>query len=405
MKRLLRIAFNQAIFSLIPVLSWIMLGIVLDKNLSNVFSLTYPIQFIWAMLVSIFGTGANIYKEKDKKENAVLSGMTLGIIIGFFIFGFLVINIKNYIEFMHMDYNTYKEFAIYSVIQLYIQLVFGLVMEKLYFEGKEKLANKYMIIINLLNFCVLIGLSLLIKDKAIIVIYTLLTIFVFTIIVTLKQYKKFKFEIDIVKCIKYESVSISENILFFLTYLFGYNNALAFGEEYITALNFVALITDTQWDSFEAIETVTKIDISKGVFNYKEHRRNSYKLLSLLLFTTFIMFILFYKNYQLNIYITMIYLGVELIDFLVEPIYSLKICYLQLTNGFEIKVTSNKIAVTGIRAIISFLNSPFCTTIGQTFAMIEQFIVINFMFYKNFRISDNGKITKKGSDTNGKKRE
>ena len=401
MKRLLRIAFNQAIFSLIPVLSWIMLGIVLDKNLSNVFSLTYPIQFIWAMLVSIFGTGANIYKEKDKKENAVLSGMTLGIIIGFFIFGFLVINIKNYIEFMHMDYNTYKEFAIYSVIQLYIQLVFGLVMEKLYFEGKEKLANKYMIIINLLNFCVLIGLSLLTKDKEIIVMYTLLTIFVFTIIVTLKQYKKFKFEIDIVKCIKYESVSISEKILFFLTYLFGYNNALAFGEEYITALNFVALITDTQWDSFGAIETVAKIDISKGIFNYKEHRKNSYKLLTLLLFTTFIMFILFYKNYQLNMFITMMFLGVELINFFVEPIYTLKICYLQLTNGFEMKVTSNKIAATGIRVITSFLNSPFCTAIGQTFSMIEQFIVVNFIFYKNFRISDNGKIIKKGSDTNG----
>ena len=65
------------------------------------------------------------------------------------------------------------------------------------------------------------------------------------------------------------------------------------------------------------------------------------------------------------------------------------------------KVTSNKIAATGIRVITSFLNSPFCTAIGQTFSMIEQFIVVNFIFYKNFRISDNGKIIKKGSDTNG----
>ena len=36
--------------------------------------------------------------------------MTLGIIIGF-------------IVFMNMDYIIYKEFAIYSVIQLYIQFV------------------------------------------------------------------------------------------------------------------------------------------------------------------------------------------------------------------------------------------------------------------------------------------
>ena len=77
MKRLLRISFNQAIFSFIPVISWMLLGLVLDKNLANVFTLTYPIQFIWQMGRSIFGTGANIRKEKEKNENAVLSGMTL----------------------------------------------------------------------------------------------------------------------------------------------------------------------------------------------------------------------------------------------------------------------------------------------------------------------------------------
>lgn len=88
MKRLLRITFNSAIFSFIPILSWFALGLIVDKNLINVFTLTYPIQFIWAMMKSIFGTGANISKEKDKNENAVLSGMTLGIIIGFIVFGF-----------------------------------------------------------------------------------------------------------------------------------------------------------------------------------------------------------------------------------------------------------------------------------------------------------------------------
>ena len=72
MKRLLRISFNSAIFSLIPILSWFMLGLLVDKNLVNVFTLTYPLQFIWALMKSIFATGANISKEKDKNENAVL---------------------------------------------------------------------------------------------------------------------------------------------------------------------------------------------------------------------------------------------------------------------------------------------------------------------------------------------
>ena len=165
MKRLLRISLNTAIFSLIPILSWFALGIIVDKNLTNVFTLTYPIQFIWAMMKSIFGTGANISKEKDKNENAVLSGMTLGIIVGFFVFGFIVLNVESYIKFMNLDVQIYKEFAIYSIIQLYIQLVFSFVLEKLYFENKEKLANKYCLTLNILNFVVLVISALIFKNK------------------------------------------------------------------------------------------------------------------------------------------------------------------------------------------------------------------------------------------------
>lgn len=394
MKRLLRISFNQAIFSFIPILSWMMLGLVLDKNLANVFTLTYPLQFIWQIFRSIFATGANISKEKDKKENAVLSGMTLGTVIGFVVFGFIAINIKSYIEFMNMDYNIYKEFALYSVIQLYIQLIFSFVMEKLYFEGKEKLANKYMLILNILNFGVLMATSLLIKDKTIIVITTLITIFIYTLFITVKQYRKFKFEVNLLKYIKYESVSIARDIFFFLTYLFGFSNALEFGEEYITALNFAALVTDTQWDSFGAVDTVAKIDISKGKFNYKEHKRNAYKLLGILLSTTFLMLIFSYRHYELNLTITLMYLSVEIVNFLLEPLYEIKTCYLQLADKLEVKVTSNKVVASGIRVITSFLKTPFCTAIGQSLSMIEQFIVVNVIFYKHFKIDKEGKVVK-----------
>ena len=39
MKRLLRISFNSAVFSFIPILSWFALGLIVDKNLINVFTL------------------------------------------------------------------------------------------------------------------------------------------------------------------------------------------------------------------------------------------------------------------------------------------------------------------------------------------------------------------------------
>ena len=121
MKWLLRIASNLAIFSFIPILLWFCLGLLVDKNLVNVFTLTYPLQFIFALLKSIFATGANISKEKDKDENAVLSGMTAGTVVGLIIFGLFAINAKKYVEFMNMDFEIYKEFAVYSILQLYIQ--------------------------------------------------------------------------------------------------------------------------------------------------------------------------------------------------------------------------------------------------------------------------------------------
>lgn len=45
MKRLLKISFDLSLLSFIPILSWLFLGIIVDKNLINIFTLTYPIQF------------------------------------------------------------------------------------------------------------------------------------------------------------------------------------------------------------------------------------------------------------------------------------------------------------------------------------------------------------------------
>lgn len=395
MKRLLRISFDSAIFSLIPILSWFMLGLLVDKNLINVFTLTYPLQFIWALMKSIFATGANISKEKDKNNNAVLSGMTIGMIVGFIVFGIFAINVRKYIEFMNMDYEVYKEFALYSICQLYIQLVFSFVLEKLYFEDKEKLANKYCMQLNLLNFIVLILSAIILKNKMQIVVVTLITILIYTAYVTIKQYKRFEFKISIINCLKYESVEICNNILFFLIFLFGLSNALQFGEKYILALNFVALITDTQWDSFESIKTVAKIDISKEKFNYKNHKMNAYKLLGILLTTVFVMLVVSLKYYDLDLKITATYLSFELINFIIYPIYSIKTSYLQLEK-YEIKVTSNKLFAGILRMIMSLLRTPYCTGIGQVTSSLYQFVTVNMIFHRNFVIDNNGIVTKKG---------
>ena len=393
MKKLLRIGFDLSLLSFVPILSWFLLGIIVDKNLINIFTLTYPLQFISYIIKSIFSTGANISKEKDKDENAVMSGLLLGTVISFFIFALILFNIDNYISFMNMDVKIYKTFAIYSVLQLFISLEFTMIQDKLYYEEKNKLANIYSILFNLLNFVLLIGTSLITKQQGIIITVTLLPLFIFTLYIYLKNSNKFKFEINILNWIKYNSVELFNNIAFFIIYMFGLSNALEYGEIYGNALTFVSLITDTQWDTAEAITIASNIDISKSNFNYKTSRNNAYKLLLLLVGTSVIMFLLLFSFYDLNLKITLIYFSFELINFCMFPIYKIKTCYLQLEYS-SLKTTSNKIISSILRMSFSLLKTPYCTGFGQICSSIYQFVTINVMFHNNFKVRKNGLIIK-----------
>lgn len=394
MKRLLKISFDLSLLSFIPIISWFLLGIIVDKNLINIFTLTYPLQFIYYILKSIFSTGANINKEKDNNKNAVMSGMFIGTIVAIIIFLIILINIDNYIIFMNMDVNIYKTFTIYSVLQLFVCLEFAMILNKLYYEEKNSLANKYSLIFNLLNFILLIGTSLITKNQITIITVTLIPLALFTIYIYVKNNEKFKLQLDIIKCIKYDSTELFNNIAFFLIFLFGLSNALEFGEQFSLALTFVALITDTQWDITDAIVTAATIDISKNNFNYKEHRNNAYKLLGILFLTSLFMFVCLYGFYDLDFKITMIYFGFEIINFIMYPIYRIKTCYLQL-EWSALKTTTNKIISSILRMIMSLLKTPFCTGIGQLCSSIYQFISVSIFFKQNYNIDKTGKVTKK----------
>ncbi len=394
MKRLLKISFDLSLLSFIPIISWFLLGIIVDKNLINIFTLTYPLQFIYYILKSIFSTGANINKEKDNNKNAVMSGMFIGTIVAIIIFLIILINIDNYIIFMNMDVNIYKTFTIYSVLQLFVCLEFAMILNKLYYEEKNSLANKYSLIFNLLNFILLIGTSLITKNQITIITVTLIPLALFTIYIYVKNSEKFKLQLDIIKCIKYDSTELFNNIAFFLIFLFGLSNALEFGEQFSLALTFVALITDTQWDTTDAIVTAATIDISKNNFNYKEHRNNAYKLLGILFLTSLFMFVCLYGFYDLDFKITMIYFGFEIINFIMYPIYRIKTCYLQL-EWSALKTTTNKIISSILRMIMSLLKTPFCTGIGQLCSSIYQFISVSVFFKQNYNIDKTGKVTKK----------
>ncbi len=394
MKRLLRISFDLSLLSFIPIILWFLLGIIVDKNLINIFTLTYPLQFIYYIFRSIFSTGANISKEKEKNKDAVMSGLVIGSIVSLITFLFILLNIDGYINFMNMDVNIYKTFAIYSVIEIFISLEFSFILNKLYYENKNKIANKYSIIFNLLNFVLLVGTSLITKNQSIIVTTTLIPLSLFTLYIIIKNSDRFKLRLNIFKCIKYDSVELFNNIGFLLIFLFGLSNAINFGEKYTLALTFVALITDTQWDTADAIVTAATIDISKNNFNYKEHKRNAYKLLGILFLSSLIMFILLYRFYDLDFKITMIYFAFEIVNFLIYPIYRIKTCYLQL-EWSAFKITENKIFSLFLRMLLSLTKTPFCTGIGQACSSVYQFITVSIFFKLNFKVDKKGNVTRK----------
>lgn len=394
MKRLLRISFDLSLLSFIPIILWFLLGIIIDKNLINIFTLTYPLQFIYYIFRSVFSTGANISKEKDKNKDAVMSGLVIGSIISLITFLLILINIDGYINFMNMDVNIYKTFTIYSVIEIFISLEFAFILNKLYYEGQNKLANKYSIMFNLLNLVLLVGTSLITKNQSVIVITTLIPLFLFTLYIIIKNSDKFKLKLNIPKCIKYDSVELFNNIGFLLIFLFGLSNAINFGEKYTLALTFVALITDTQWDTADAIVTAATIDISKNNFNYKEHKRNAYKLLGILFLASLIMFSLLYRFYDLDFKITMIYFAFEIVNFLIYPIYRIKTCYLQL-EWSSFKTTGNKIFSLFLRMILSLTKTPFCTGIGQVCSSVYQFITVSIFFKLNFKVNKKGNVIRK----------
>lgn len=220
MKRLLRVSLDILVTSIVPIASWFLLGILIEPKLINIFTLTYPMQFVMNIFKSLFGVGANIYAYKENNKNAINSGIILGTIIGFIVFLLISINIDKYILFMGMNVEEYKIFGIYAILQIYLQLVLNLIINKLYYIEENKKANKLSIIFNIINFLFLILPAIFIKKQIVVALFSLIPSVIIIIFILFKNIEKFKFSINMFKCIKYDSVESTTSIMFLLIYLF-----------------------------------------------------------------------------------------------------------------------------------------------------------------------------------------
>lgn len=382
MNRILRISLDILVTSIVPIAQCFLIGILLDHNLMNVFSLTYPLQFVMSLLKSVFATGANIFACKEKNENVVNCGIVLGVIVGAILFGSVVCHIEDYIGFMNMNVETYRIFGIYSVIQIYLQLVLQLVLTKLYYKEENKRANRIALQFNIMNFACVIGLAILTKNQGITVSVSLLVLFLYIALILMVSIDKFEFKFPVWKSIQYDSVEFFSAIIMMLIYLFGFKNVFSFGENYVLAMTFATLVTDMQWDIIHSIVEVEKVDIAKKKFHYQSHMKNAYKLAGMLIVSIAMMAVLLYGNYQPNLKLAMIFIGAEICMLMMYPIYITRTCYLQLEYSAT-KTTLNKQIANIIRMLLSaILISPYCTVIGQLASMFYQLIYTKILWIR-----------------------
>ena len=261
MKRLLRIGFDIFITSFTPIIAWFLIGLIISKDLTNVFTLTYPLQCLMGIIVSIFGVGANVSGIRDKNKNSANNGILYGTIISIIIFGLIALNCKHYISFMNMNNDIYLTFCTYSILQILLQTILHLILTKLYYLELNEKANKISFLFNIINFITLISSALITKNQLFVSIITLSILTIFDIILFLKNIDKVDLKLNLKNCFKYDSVSCSISIMYFIIYLFGFSNSFSFGKKYVVAITFATLITDIQWDMSTAIKTVAKIMI------------------------------------------------------------------------------------------------------------------------------------------------
>lgn len=372
MKRLLQISLDTLLTSVLPIIMWILLGFTITKEISNVFSLTYPLQFFYMIFISLFAVGPNITAKKAKNESVVYSNILLGSILVGILTVVLSVNSDIYIGIMNMNVDVYHNFCIYSMIWMYLSFVVQLIIQKLYYENKNKESNKINLIFNLSNFFLIILLTSILKDYMAIII-TLIIDSAIVIALLFKYYKQTQFCLMFKENIKYTSFNILRNIGMFFIYGIGFGNSFSYGEKYAAAINFESLTTDTQWDILNSVDTASKIDLAENNFDYKESLKNAYKLLLILIGTILLMNLTLYWYFKPDLKILFIILLVQIIDMLVDPIKTLKWSYLQI-YGNEKKHNVFYTLSRVIRLLCSFIPSAYCTYIGQIFSMVYLYI-------------------------------
>ena len=277
---------------------------------------------------------------------------------------------------------------------MFLQTLFSFIIEKLYFEDNEKIANIHLFAFNLTTFLVLILSNLLISNTLVALLLTLGVLLIYIICLYVWQFEKFKIDFSFFKNFKYESANIISNFFMLIIYLFGFRIVFSAGEEYLVALNFVCLCTDTQWDMLDAISIATKIDISKGRFEYRRLVKNAYFYTLIVVLSSVIMTFSLFNFYNAKFIIVIQILIFQVIDMLFAPYHRVLSKFIQIEYSPAL-MTILSLVLKIVRTILSVvIISPYCTEIGQIVQGGLMFVSLLLIRFTKFRFEDNKLIIK-----------
>lgn len=388
MKRLLQISLDQFINYLLIIVLWILLGILVDKNITNIYTITYSIQFIIGLLIVIFGAGPNITAVKMKKEEIIDANIILGMFITFIIILFLIINLDNFLSFLSLNPDAYRDYCFYAFIFMYFQFIIRVVNYKLYFKGENKKANYLTIIFNTINFLSIILLSIFIEEKIIAILITLALDFIIIIFILIISIDKFTFNFQIKNNLKYVSNDIFDYLWLFIIYFVGQKTTFEFGEMFLVAMTFETMITDGQWEMSYAVQTAATIDASKDKLDYYNSLKNAHRLVGMLIISSIIMGLVLYPFYNPPLYVVLIFIFIQFFDLYVAPKLWIKQQYMQINYSARLNTFHTNVSQI-IRMFFSFVPTPFCTYLGQMCSALYKIIIYN-VYYKNKYYVKNG---------------
>ncbi len=320
-KRMFQLALGYGINSFLPIISWAVLGIVIDFELTSTFGLTYPLQFILAIVVDIFGYGVNTFAVKERKEcseNYMQSGMAVGMLVLFITFCGLVFYVEEYMYIMGCMEKKFIICCIFSIITFMTSGINSLFSLYYSFKENEKKASSVLVDYNLITYGSLflsLGITHSVTVSVIASLFSAITITIFTL---LKTVKKFKFQIEIIPSIKYVLCNLFSDLGLFVVYFFGIGELAITDYKVMFTFSIWTQISDWVWDVLSSvIPIITRVDSAMDKYDFNKCFKSASNLFCVLFITMGIETLIMSLFFEVNIKYFLIFGILDVIDMII----------------------------------------------------------------------------------------